>query len=366
MDVQTFELYQACENKESKGQASLSESRAIFYLDHRSQYSRVLVWHLVGYASEIPLYCFSLPACINDWSKIHDNMRRVSCPLCCTNTNLPNDSIDDLPKNFAILDVIVGAKKKHSSFSSMSHFNSEAVIEDRFCDAGCAEEGDVLTPAKVYCFNCCMFMCNKCNDTLHCKGSALESHEIKTVAELQRHFFHQSPVRDSVFSTMRSNSDGSLCYCKIHREPLKIYCQTDNTAICIYCQLHGKHKGHECVMIEEMASMKREALHNLKEELKVKQGQCVVGFNLCKKVEEDLHETAVSIKAELDIHFKMLHSTLDARKNELLADLTEQVERKGAILKAQTRLAYNKLAAASLACKMYTYIAVRMLTGNLP
>ena len=96
-------------------------------------------------------------------------------------------------------------------------------------------------------------------------------------------------------------------------------------------------------MIEEMASVKREALYNLKEELKIKQGQCVVGFNSCKKVEEDLHETAVRIKAELDIHFKMLHSTLDARKNELLADLTEQIERKETILKAQTRLANNKL-----------------------
>ena len=96
-------------------------------------------------------------------------------------------------------------------------------------------------------------------------------------------------------------------------------------------------------MIEEMASIKREALHNLKEELKVKQGQYVVGFNLCKRVEEDLHETAVRVKAELDVHFKMLHSTLDARKNELLADLTEQIERKGTILKTQTRLVLRSL-----------------------
>ena len=283
------------------------------------------------------LALFSLPACISKWSKVHDNLRRVCCPLCCTDTNLPNDSVDCLPKNYAILDVIAGARR-HPSYSSMSHFNGEASIEERFCDAGCAEEGNVLTPAKVYCFYCSMFMCTKCNDSVHCKGSALESHEIKTVTELQRHFCYQSPIRDSVFSTLRSNSDGSLCYCKIHREPLKIYCQTDNTTICIYCQLHGKHKGHDCVMIEEMASVKREALNNLKEELKTKQGQCVVGFNLCKKVEEDLHDTAVRMKAELDVHFKMLHSTLDARKNELLADLTEQIERKLTMLKAQTRL----------------------------
>lgn len=281
---------------------------------------------------------------------MNDNLRGVSCPLCCTNTNLPNDSVDNLPKNFAILDVIAGARRHHSSVSGLStsltssHFNGEPALEERFCDAGCAEEGDVLTPARVYCFNCCIFMCNKCSDSLHCKGSALESHEIKMVAELQRHFWHLSPIRDSSLSTLRSNSDGSLCYCKIHREPLKIFCQTDNTVICIYCQLHGKHKGHECVMIEEMASVKREALHNLKEELKVKQGQYVVGFNLCKKVEEELHETAVKLKTELDEHFSMLHSKLEARKNELLADMTEQIERKVTILTAQARLAVRFLA----------------------
>ena len=278
-------------------------------------------------------------------------MRQVSCPFCCTITNLPNDSVDDLPKNFAILDVLAGTKKKHSSFSSMSHFSGEVGIEERFCEAGCAEEGDILIPAKVYCFNCCMFMCNKCNDSLHRKGCALESHEIKTVVELQRHFSHQSP--DSVFLSMRSNSDGSFYYCKIHKEPLKIFCQTDKTVICIYCQLHGKHKGHECVMIEEMASVKREALHNIKEELKVKQGHCVVGFNLCSKVEEDLHETAVRMKAELDLHFRMLHATLESRKNELLADMTEEIERKVATLKAQTKLMLNQNVVYAICVKSF-------------
>ena len=263
---------------------------------------------------------------------------------------MPDDSVDNLPKNYAILDVIAGAKRKHaSSVSGLSttlasfHFNGEPAIEERFCGAGCAEEGDVLTPAKVYCFNCCTFMCNKCSEALHCKGSALESHEIKTVAELQRHFSQNSLMHDSVFSTLRSNSDTSLCYCKIHREPLKIYCQTDDTAICIYCQLHGKHKGHECVMIEEMASIKRETLDGLKEELKAKQEQCVVGFNLCKKVEEDLHRTVVNLKTELDAHFSILHTTLEARRNELLADLTEQVERKVKTVTSQARLALTIL-----------------------
>lgn len=282
-----------------------------------------------------------LTACIDKWSKKNDNLKSVSCPLCCAHTNLPNDSVEDLPKNFAILDVIAGTKKKPLSLSSLgSSLSSEQAIEERFCDAGCAEESDILTPAKVYCFNCCTFMCNKCSNSLHCKGSALESHEIKTVAEIQRHFFQQSSTRDSVFLSVRSNSDSFLCYCKIHKEPLKIYCQTDNTAICIYCQLHGKHKGHECVMIEEMAAIKRETLHNLKKELKDKQEQCVVGFNLCKKVEEGLHNTAVRLKAELDEHFSMLHSTLETRKKELLADLTEQIKRKGTLVTAQTRLRF--------------------------
>lgn len=245
--------------------------------------------------------------------------------------------MNDLPKNFAILDVIADTRKKSMSHTSSFHVNGDSVIEERACGAGCAEEGDILSPAKVYCFNCRTFMCNKCSDSLHCKGSALELHEIKTVAELHRHFFQQSPDRDSVFFSFRSNSDGSLCYCKIHKEPLKIYCETDKTPICIYCQLHGKHKGHECVMIEEMASIKREELNNLKEEMKAKQEQCVVGFNLCKREEEDLYTTEVRLKTELDKHFDILHSSLEARKKELSADLTQKIGKKVATLLAQSR-----------------------------
>ena len=288
---------------------------------------------------------------------MNDNLRGVSCPLCCTNTNLPNNCVDNLPKNFAILDVIAVARAHSESVSSLGssltsfHFNGESAVEERFCNAGCAEEGDVLTPAKIYCFNCCTFMCNKCSDSLHQKGSALESHEIKTVAELQRHFSQRSPSRDSVF-TARSNSDGSLCYCKIHREPLKIYCQSDDTMICVYCQLHGKHKGHECVMIEEMASIKRETLRNLKKEMKVKQEQCVVGFNLCKKVEEELHRTAEKRRKELDEHFGILHSTLEARKKELLAELAEQIERKVTILTNQARLVVRCMPCIHQFCNM--------------
>ena len=291
---------------------------------------------------EIAYALFPVLACISGWSKTHDDLRRVSCPLCCVNTDLPDNRVDKLPKNFAILDVIAGTKKRNNSsnlsLSSSFHFNGESIVEDRFCGAVCAEEGDILTPAKVYCFNCCTFMCNKCSNALHCQGSTLESHEIKTVAELHRHFSQRSFARDSVFLSIRSNSDSSVCYCKIHKEPLKIYCQTDDTAICIYCQLHGKHKGHECVMIEEMASIKRETLHSLKEELKIKEEQCVVGFNLCKKVEEDLQETSTRLEDDLEKHFSRLYATLETRKKELLANLTEQIKSKMTTLTAQTRL----------------------------
>jgi len=92
-------------------------------------------------------------------------------------------------------------------------------------------------------------------------------------------------------------------------------------------------------MIEEMASIKRETLHGLKEELKAKQGQCVVGFNLCKKVEEELHETKVRLKTELDKYFSELHETLEARKKELSESLTEKIDRKVTTLTTQTRLA---------------------------
>jgi len=287
--------------------------------------------------------------CIGKWAKKHDNnQRRVSCPLCCTHTNLPNDQIEDLPKNFAILDVMAGAsmiKRRHPPYSAdgspfSTSFNGDS-FEEKYCEAECSGN---LSPANLYCFDCSIFMCSHCNDSVHSKSPNERGHDVKPLMELQKCQLLQAPqcsIRNSsAFLTFRSNSDSSVNYCRIHREPMKIFCETDNTTICIYCQLHGDHKGHNCVLIDDIATLKRESLHGLKEELKMKQSQCVIGFNLCKKAEEDIEERKVELKFELDKHFDFLYTALEARKKQLHSDINEMTEEALEILSVQSRFVF--------------------------
>lgn len=48
--------------------------------------------------------------------------------------------------------------------------------------------------------------------------------------------------------------------CVEHDEALKVYCHTDNCLICLVCQLYGKHAGHKCELVANMATTTREEL----------------------------------------------------------------------------------------------------------
>jgi len=225
----------------------------------------------------------------------------------------------------------------------LNSFNGDlsSSFEERHCEAECSGNS---SPATHYCFSCSTLLCSDCNNSVHSKVSNEKGHDVKSLVELQKCQLLQPPqcsIRNTSGSlTFRSYSDSSMTYCKIHREPMKIFCETDNTTICIYCQLHGDHKGHNCVLIDDIATLKREALQGLKEELNVKQSECVVGFNLCKKAEEDITERKIKLKTELDKHFDFLYSALESRKKQLESDINETAEQTLKVLSAQSRFVF--------------------------
>ena len=237
------------------------------------------------------------------------------------------------------LPVYLRKKQPYADGNFLNSFNGDlSPFEEKCCEAKCSGN---LSPAKLYCFNCSIFMCFDCNNLVH---SNEKGHDVKSLMELQKCQLLQPPqcsIRDtSSFLTFRSYSDSSMTYCKTHREPMRIYCETDNTIICVYCQLHGDHKGHNCVLIDEMATLKREALQGLKEELNTKQTECVLGFNLCKRAEEDVSERKIKLKTELDTHFDFLYSALASRKKQLESDINEMAEQTIKVLSTQSRFVF--------------------------
>uniref|UniRef100_A0A674A635 B box-type domain-containing protein n=1 Tax=Salmo trutta TaxID=8032 RepID=A0A674A635_SALTR len=51
----------------------------------------------------------------------------------------------------------------------------------------------------------------------------------------------------------RRASAGSEVFCRLHCEKLMLFCRKDEQAICSVCHDSRKHKGHDCIAIDEAA-----------------------------------------------------------------------------------------------------------------
>ncbi|KAI8510496.1 hypothetical protein Bbelb_114120 [Branchiostoma belcheri] len=120
-------------------------------------------------------------------------------------------------------------------------------------------------------------------------------------------------------------------------EPKKVYCLSDQEIICIYCQVYGKHKGHDCALVKDVAAKERQNLRQLAEAL-IKHKQQL------SEVRSAVHEmcTAVRFKEEklmrdISHHFELLRKRLYKRENQLKAQVKNQTIIRVATLEKQER-----------------------------
>ncbi|XP_053234740.1 E3 ubiquitin-protein ligase TRIM52-like [Podarcis raffonei] len=57
------------------------------------------------------------------------------------------------------------------------------------------------------------------------------------------------------FSKRRAKELGEQTLCKKHQEPLKLFCEYDQTSICVVCDRSKLHKYHSVIPIEEAAQV---------------------------------------------------------------------------------------------------------------
>uniref|UniRef100_W5MQM9 Uncharacterized protein n=1 Tax=Lepisosteus oculatus TaxID=7918 RepID=W5MQM9_LEPOC len=96
-----------------------------------------------------------------------------------------------------------------------------------------------------------------------------------------------------VFSQERSRRPpvGSEELCRLHREKLKVFCLTDQEAVCFVCQTSEKHENHKFCPLEEAAERQKE---ELKAALKLLQKKIIL-FN---KVKQTCDQIAAYIKTQ--------------------------------------------------------------------
>ncbi|XP_048347929.1 zinc finger protein RFP-like [Sphaerodactylus townsendi] len=133
------------------------------------------------------------------------------------------------------------------------------------------------------------------------------------------------------FSRRRANEDGKQKLCEKHLEPLKLFCEYDQTPMCVVCDKSRAHKAHSVVPIEEAAEVYKDKLHQhlqmLKEE---KENMLLLALQIEKPIQELLKDTAAERQKLLSV-FQQLQEFLEKHKQHLLSQLDEveeQVEAK--------------------------------------
>ncbi|XP_060094749.1 zinc finger protein RFP-like [Heteronotia binoei] len=133
------------------------------------------------------------------------------------------------------------------------------------------------------------------------------------------------------FSKRRANETGDQKLCEKHLEPLKLFCEHDQTSICVVCDRSVAHKKHNVVPIEEAAQVYKDKLHHYLQMLKEEKGK-ILSLKLdVEKPSQDLLKDTAAERQKLLSEFQQLHEFLEKHKQHLLSQVDEvekEVERK--------------------------------------
>jgi len=234
-----------------------------------------------------------------------NNDNQLPCPKCRRVTQLqrnngPNGvSVDQLPRNFDLLDLIADTKqhqRQHQSRENNNNSNNKRSCDE--CSNGAAVE---------YCVECGSHFCLDCNVKLHL-FRALKSHVRMPSAAAP-------PPRPT---------------CSSHRGKLMEYwCEQDSAAVCTSCVLVGAHQGHKVVALEEAA--KRSA-----QEARQKLARLEDGMHNVEKALADVEATAqaeqqsaAQARAAVAQHFAQVRDAVAQRERALEGELATWEKERG-------------------------------------
>lgn len=274
----------------------------------------------------------------------------ITCPSkCAQSTLIPSGLIKNLPKNFAVLDIVqetrersssivaVGGRGRSPSFglqnqsfqyvSNNSLVNSPGPGSTGGSSNGGADEYkcDVceLRGATIVCPSCAVCLCMSCSQDIHSR-KGYDLHQLIPVVEFAS--FTESLISGT--SSVNSETDfDSERTCKHHTGELTEYaCETCMEDICKVCMLSGEHKDHEARLLVDIATDKKEALRQAVDNIDDCHSVWNKGFDECHELQEYLHHKSRKLEADIKTHFHAIHSLLHAKEESLLSLVRDEVD----------------------------------------
>ena len=284
----------------------------------------------------------------------------MTCPRRCSlPTVVPNGQVKNLPKNYAVVEIIHEKKERSSSFSlvpiksrgrstsaphdptsvlsTMSANSSSSMSlstnssDDYKCDV-CEELG-----ATVVCPSCAVCLCFSCSNDIHSR-KGYQLHRLITLAEFintpSEEFSPQSSSLSQQLSSDSDVMDGK--HCKQHTSDMLEYvCNSCGEIVCKMCVQFGEHKEHDCRLLTDVSIEKKETLRQAIDDVNQCYARWNDGFDECQEMQEYIFDRGRSLESSIKSHFHNIHSSLHAKEEQVLGRVRSEVETRKKQLKQQ-------------------------------
>ncbi len=246
----------------------------------------------------LPCFHYYCKKCIHGMAYRTGSNRPFPCPECRETTTITEEDLK--PAWIA------------NRLKSMYYKHKKALGRQETCEF-CHDSGKKV---KAYCKQCDKFACQACTDSHYDRQTAADEHDVVLVTR-----YNTTKIQEIVKEAPLMEK------CSRHREALKTYCYDCHRNICGEC-IVDEHNGHKLESIAEAAWKMKE---DLTEKLFPLRSGADSLDNAVKKIKttkekiETQHDSAIQT---IESSFVELQAILDARRQELLKDVTREVKEK--------------------------------------
>ena len=256
----------------------------------------------------LPCLHYYCKECVRQLALRAGTRNPFACPECRKQTVLPQNDPDELPTAFFVNRM----KELHANIEK-AQGKTEAVCE--MCSGAKAE---------AFCRQCTYFICSDCVRS-HRKMKVFAGHNVVTLQELKEGGAKEIPLKE-----------GPAQMCKVHDEPLKIFCFDCNHLICRDCIIHD-HAGHTFEFVKISAPQYKKTLKESLAPLAKIQTNLSAATREVEKVEREVFEQNKVVAGTIEQSFKKLHEILCKREKQLLDRASELKQQKLDNLEAQKK-----------------------------
>ncbi|XP_068696606.1 tripartite motif-containing protein 2-like isoform X1 [Montipora foliosa] len=210
----------------------------------------------------------------------------INCPTCRSTVFVPT-GVASLPKNFALLDILL----------TLPHKENDDLHLCQICD-------NEKHPATSCCLDCKEYMC-KDAARLHTRQKVARDHCVVSLEDLKA-----NPKLAAV----------SDAFCPEHNDQFRFFDENCGHVVCRDC-VTLKHQGHKCLSLAEAASKYRKEMDKLSHEAIALAEKVKAGEARLNEATDDLKQEYANTIADIQSTFKRLGEALAARERVLMSDL---------------------------------------------